>query len=228
MVDRKVLIGILTNDYMRRSDFYDYFNTLIKPLNTMVYPSHDRSPAHGRNLIIQQALDLDCTHILFLDDDMAFLPDSLNQLLEHDVDIVSGLYLSKAYPHEPIVFDVAEKDGSCLPMYLDGNRSRLIEVVAAGLGFCLIKTSVFRRLDKPWIRLGELDSEQWCDDLGFFKRVRESNFKIYCDMQCLIGHIGSMIIWPNIQDGKWFTGYDTGGKGRINTPQMIPIVSVPK
>ena len=227
MVDTKVLLAYITKDYISRSDFYDYMNLMIKPHNSMQAPSHDRSPAHGRNVLIQHALDNNFTHILFMDDDVVPKPDALIQLLEHDLDIVSGLYLSKAYPHEPIVFDVADEEGACLPMYLDSDNQRLRQVVAAGLGFCLIKTHVFRVMAKPWIRLGELDPQEWCDDLGFFKRVREAGFKIYCDTECLIGHIGSMIIRPNKQkDGKWYTGYDTGGRGMINTLQTISMSEV--
>lgn len=224
MVDYKVLIGIPTGEYARRADFFDYFNNLTKPNNTVIMFCHDRSPAHSRNLIIEQALIHECTHILFIDDDMAFKANALNMLLEHDANIISGLYLTRSYPHQPLIFDYADDDGKCLFSYLDGNESRLKEIVACGLGFCLIRTEVFRMIEKPWIRLGELDPEQWCDDIGFFKRVREAGFKIYCDMECQIGHIGTMIVWPNKVDGKWFTGYDTSGKGMINTPQINPDV----
>lgn len=223
MVDAKVMIGVPTQEYARRADFYDYFNTLNKPPNCVAMFCHDRSPAHSRNLIVEQAIIYNCTHVLFIDDDMAFKPDALNKLLEHDVDIVSGLYLRREYPHQPLFFDLADDEGKCLYGYLDGIESRMREIVAAGLGFCLIKIGVFEKLEKPWIRLGELASDQWCDDIGFFNRVRKAGFKSYCDTECRVGHIGTMIIWPNKVDGKWFTGYDTG-KDMINTPQIIPNV----
>jgi hypothetical protein len=223
MVDTKILIGVVTGEYARRADFYDYYNTLDKPKNCMAMFAHDRSPAHGRNIIIEQALANECSHVLFIDDDMAFKPASLNQLMEHDVDVVSGLYLRREYPHQPLTFDYADEDGKCLYSYLDGNEERLRKIVAAGFGFLLVKTLVFQRMEKPWIRLGELDPQEWCDDIGFFHRARKAGFEFYCDMECRIGHIGSMILWPNKQDGQWFTGYDTGSsKGMINTPQINP------
>lgn len=224
MERNKVLISVTTGEYARRADFYDYFHLMRKPSNSMVIFNHGRSPAHSRNMIVDAAIENDCSHVLFIDDDMAYKPDALEKLLEHDVDIVTGLYLSRAYPHQPIVFDIADEDGSAFPMYLMGNEKRLVPIVAAGLGFCLIKMSVFAKLQKPYIRLGELDCEQWCDDIGFFKRVREAGIQSYCDMEAMIGHMGTMIIWPNKQNGKWFTGYDTGGTGAINTPQIDPNV----
>ena len=213
------MVGIITEHYARRADFYDYVNLLEKPEGFTIYV-HERSPARGRNIIIDEAIKHNCTHILFIDDDQAFEPRALKQLLKHDVDIVSGLYLSRAYPHTPLIFDVADDEGACLPVYLDPNDNGLKEIVAAGFGFLLVKTSIFEKLEKPYVRLGELDPEQWSDDIGFFKRVREAGIKSHCDMNCWVGHLGGMIVWPHKENGVWYTSYDTGGAGRINTPQM--------
>lgn len=219
---RKILIGVSTGEYARRADFYDYFNMLKKPDNSLILFSHDRSPAHARNIIAQTALEHNCSHVLFIDDDMAYKPEALYQLLEHNKDVVSGLYLGRAYPHQPLIFDLADDDGKCLYAYLEGNESRLIPIVNCGLGFVLIKTEVFKNLEKPWVRLGELDPQEWCDDIGFFNRVRNAGFELYCDTECRVGHIGTMIVWPVYKDGAWYTGYDTGGKGMISTPQIEP------
>jgi hypothetical protein len=215
----KVMIGASTGEFPRRADFYDYMNALEKPIGSVLMYSHERSPAHARNTIIQNALNHNCTHVLLIDDDHAFRSNALSMLLEHDVDIVTGLYLGRAYPHRPLIFDLAEPDGSCAYVRLNGDEERLKPIVACGFGFCLMKTEIFSRIEKPWVRLGELDPEQWCDDIGFFNRARKVGIKAYCDMECRIGHIGSMIVWPNKQDGQWFTGYDTG-QGSINVPQI--------
>lgn len=224
MARTKVLISVTTGEYARRADFYDYFHLLKKPENSMVLFCHDRSPAHGRNMIIDAAREQKCTHVLFIDDDMAYKPNALEQLLENaDRDIVSGLYLSRAYPHQPVVFDLADDGGAAFPMYLlPGDIQRLKPIVAAGFGFLLVSMRVFEGLEKPYVRLGELNKEEWCDDIGFFKRVREAGFKAYVDTECCVGHMGTMIIWPNYKDGQWHSGYDTGGTGAINTPQIIP------
>src|SRR5215467_564714 len=184
MVSNKVLISVVTGEYARRADFYDYYNLLIKPEGSSVILCHDRSPAHGRNLVIQAAIDNGCSHVLFIDDDMAYKPDALLKLLDHDVDIVSGLYLSRAYPHPPLAFDLANDEGAAFPMYLMPDiTARLRPIVAAGLGFLLCKTEIFSKLEKPWIRLGELNQEEWCDDIGFFKRVREANIQCFVDTE---------------------------------------------
>lgn len=223
MERNKVLIGVTTGEYARRADFYDYFNLLHKPANSLHLLVHDRSPAHGRNLLFQTAIDNECTHVLMIDDDQSYPSDALMRLLAHDKDIVSGLYYSRAYPHIPMAFDVAADNGSCLPIYLVDGLKGLIPIVAAGFGFLLIKTAIFAKLEKPYVRLGELDPEQWCDDMGFFNRVRKAGIQSYCDLDCWIGHMGSMIVKPErLPDGRWVTGYDTNGSGVLKTPQIVP------
>ncbi len=225
MVSNKTLIGVITGEYARRADFYDYYHMLNKPDNAGLILCHDRSPAKGRNMIIEAAMENGFTHVLLIDDDTTYEPDALKMLLRHDKDIVSGLYLSRAYPHQPFVFDIADEDGAAFPLYLTDNVSGPIPIVAAGFGFVLIKTKVFEKLEKPYVRLGELNNEEWCDDIGFFKRVREAGIESYCDTDVRIGHMGTMIIKPTKgPDGKWYTSYDTGGTGAINTPQIIPQV----
>ena len=221
MVRNKTLISIITGSEVRRPDFYDFYNQLTKPPDCATGSCHDRSPAHGRNLVIDAAIENDFTHILFIDDDVTFEPDALIKLLEHDKDIVSGLYLTGSYPHAPIVFDVMDEKGAAGPIYLTDDMEGLVPIKAAGLGFLLVKTSVFEKLEKPYIRLGELDAEQWCDDIGFFKRVNDAGIKSYCDLSVCVGHIKSMIVKPIFKDGQWYTQYETGGTGAINTPQFV-------
>lgn len=225
----KVLIGIPTGEYARRADFYDYVDLLELPPGTCKVNMHGASPARSRNIIIDHAIKGNFTHILFLDDDMAFKPNILKMLLEHDKDMVTGLYLGRNYPHKPMIFDYADEFGRCRYVFLNGHDSRLKKVVAAGLGACLIKTEVFKKLEKPYIRLGELDKDHWCDDIGFFLRARAAGIDLYCDLECKLGHIGTMIIWPNQDDNKnWFSVYDTNGTITLQVPQSNPLTDSKK
>lgn len=210
----KVMIGVITAEYARKADFYDHFNQLVKPEGSLITFAHGQSPARNRNIIIRQALEMDCSHVLFVDDDVIIPPDGLTKLLAHDKDIVSGLYLMRNHPHYPIAFDFASVDGLCNHLVLDKYKGQnLIQIVAAGLGCCLIHTDVFRGMQAPWIRMGELESDMWCDDLGFFKRVREAGFDIFLDTTVLVGHQAAVVIWPiKSEDGTLKIGYDTAGK----------------
>jgi len=212
----KVLIGIPTGHVARQAIFYDYYHQLEKPEGSGMIAVHGQSPARARNIIIDHAIQHDFTHILFLDDDLAFKPDLLNRLLSHDKDIVTGLYLMRNYPHQPIIFDESYADGRCTYHFPTDEESGLIEVVNCGFGCVLIKTEIFKNLEKPYVRLGELEKDHWCDDIGFFLRVREAGFKIHCDLDVMVGHMHFMTIWPNKIDGKWLVSYDTYGPEQVS------------
>jgi hypothetical protein len=220
--ETKVMIGIPTAEFARQAVFYDYFSQLVKPAGTIQTSTHGQSPARGRNIIIEEALKYECSHILFIDDDTLVPPDLLTKLLSHDKDIVTALYLMRNYPHKPIIFSHSNGNGECLNYYPRDGESGLVEVVNCGLGACLIKTSIFEYLTKPYIRLGELEKDHWCDDIGFFNRCRGAGFKIYCDLDLPVGHMATVAIWPGRESGKWFTTYDTFGTGRVNFPMPRP------
>ena len=222
-----VLIGVPTAGYSRNDSFYDYFNLLDKPSGTAITFARGQSPARNRNLIIDQAILNDFTHILFIDDDIAFRPDLLSRLMTHNVEIVTALYLMRNFPHQPIIFDHADEQGRCRHHYPAENESGLIPIVACGLGACLIKTEIFKFLEKPYIRLGELEKDHWCDDIGFFKRVRAASFPIFCDLDTPVGHMSNIIVNPVKEDGKWFVTYDTNGTGKITIPALVPIYVEP-
>jgi hypothetical protein len=221
-MDTKILIAVPTSEMARRADFYDYLNMIDKPIGTAYNAVHGSSPARNRNLMIELALAENYTHIFFLDDDCVCRPNVLHKLLAHDVDMVSGLYLKRNYPHLPIMFDHAFQDGRCRYTFLSDGRKGLIEVLAAGLGACLIKMNVFRTMDKPWITLGELEKDHWCDDISFFLRARDAGFKLHMDLDCPVGHIMTGIIWPDNVEGKWMTAYDTGAGQIFHVPQTVP------
>lgn len=220
--DIKVMICVPTAEFARRADFYDYFQQLQKPEGTMMTFAHGQSPAKNRNIMIRAALEQNCTHILFIDDDMTFKPTILLDLLAHDKDIVGGIYLMRNYPHLPVMFDEAYPDGRCRFEFLKPGLRGLHKCVNMGLGMALIKTSVFKKMKEPWITLGETEADQWGDDIAFFNRARKAGFDIYIDLDCQVGHIITAIISPSrLPDGTWTTVYNTGAAEAFQVPQHI-------
>jgi len=226
----KIVIAIPTAEYARRADFYDYLHAIDKNgLEVGMAFTHGQSPARGRNILIETALQNDCTHILFLDDDVVPKSDILKQLLAHDKDIVTGLYLMRNYPYFPILFDESYTDGKCRFTFLKPTITGLIKVVNCGLGCCLIKTEVFKKMadDLPWIRLGQCERDHWCDDVDFFNRARDKyNYDIWCDTECRVGHMISGTIFPHKkEDGTWVTMGTFDQNHMFELPQTVPTES---
>lgn len=221
----RVFVGLMTKeDGGRRADFYDHFDGILNPERVMVFKNkaHGQSPARGRNMLIDQAFQNNCTHILFVDDDVYLPPDVISRLLSHDKEIVTGVYLSRSYPHRPYLFrEWDEATGAAIWAHFRDGETGLIPIIAAGFGICLIKMEVFEKLEKPYIRLGEMETDQWCDDIGFFWRVYQAGIKSYCDLDCQAGHSFTGIARPVYADGKWFTTIDTGGDAQVTFQQLL-------
>jgi len=218
----KVYIGVPTAEFARHAIFYDYLDFLEKPPNTIVRKFHTNSAAYNRNLIIDDALANHCSHILFIDDDMAFAPNALTRLLAHDENVVGGLYFNKAYPHPPVLFDQ-----DLNRRYLDDDERGLLEVGACGFGFMLVNTDVFAKLDPPYVRHGELVQDKRNEDIGFCDRLTDVGFIIYCDLDVVVGHMGTATFWPSCKDGKWYTTIDTGREEMVSVKQRTSNILTP-
>jgi len=220
MKQKKILVGLSTGEHIRRAEFLPSFIGLMRPENCFTATVHGQSPAKSRNLLIDRAIENDCTHILLLDDDMIPPSDTLIKLVEHNKDVVSALYLLRSFPHRPALFDKAYENGKCKFMSLTPELSGLVEGVNCGLGCVLIATRVFEKMERPYVRLGELEQDEWCDDVGFFNRVKKAGFKVFCDLDCPVGHMTNLTIWPEKVNGVWLTNYKHPD-GNIHIAQNI-------
>jgi hypothetical protein len=220
-VDTKVLVALSTGEHIRQASFIPSFLSLERPTNALTLTVHGQSPAAARNIIIKGALESNCTHVFFMDDDMVFPPDTLMKLLVHDKPIVTGLYLLRAFPHRPAFFDVAYDDGKCKFTALTRGLTGLVKGVNAGLGAALINTEVFKNVEPPWVRLGEIDKDGWCDDVGFFNRCRKAGYDVWCDLNAPVGHMTTLTIWPEYMEEEWFTNYRHSG-GNVRISQNVP------
>jgi len=220
MNERKVLIGLSTGEHIRRAEFMPSFIGLQRPNNCFTMTVHGQSPAKSRNMIVEKAFEHECTHIFFLDDDMIPPEDTLIKLLAHNKEIVTGLYLLRSFPHRPALFDKAYDNGKCKFTNMTDDKEGLTKAVNCGLGCVLIETNVFRHLTKPYVRLGEILEDEWCDDVGFFNRCRKAGFEVWCDMNAPVGHMTNVTIWPEKHNGQWFTNYKHP-TGNVHIPQQI-------
>lgn len=145
------------------------------------------------------------THIMWIDSDIVFTPEQFQALLDHDKDIVSGLYLMGNNKHLATVKTWDENyfknHGSFQFLTLkdiEGKRD-LIDVAYTGLGFILIKKGVFESLTYPWFQpifynLGENIMDFSSEDVSFCRRIIEKGFKIYVDPKIQVGHEKSIIL----------------------------------
>jgi hypothetical protein len=144
--------------------------------------------AQMRNDIVKEAQAQEASHLLFLDSDMYFPPETLNRLLAHDLPIVACNYVRRCDPPTP----TAIRNGQLLHLYAP--TTGLTEVEIAGTGVMLIRMDVFNELSKPYF-LFEYLPDMDCistDDVYFCKKARQAGIPIWIDndLSHEIAHIG--------------------------------------
>ena len=196
----KLLIAIPTNDYMHYQ-FVECLTKLVKRLDedgieydiayqgaTLVYV--------GRDKLAQKAMNECYTHMLWLDSDMIFTEDLLDDLMFSGKPFVTGIAHSRRAPHVSCVFkEIWPKVDRW-----EGNEYPDAPFKIGGCGFAcvLIETEIIRTVYNkngtaffPMRELGE--------DLAFCKRALDEGFEIWAEPTVQLGHIGHITIYPEYE-----------------------------
>jgi len=120
----------------------------------------------ARNMLTHNFLSSDCTHLLFIDADVAFDAQGVIKMVESDLPLIGGLY-AKKYINWGKVHAAANRNvkpehlhQAACDYYVRGDveigSQDPIEVLSVGTGLMLIKRKVFETLkpDTPVSRLG--------------------------------------------------------------------------
>lgn len=150
----------------------------------------------ARDYIASYAVNNGYDYVLYADSDMVFSADDLKKLLAHNTDIVSGYYVSRTGEEEPVIYSkiiTRRRFPLRMPKLIrDYGITGYGRVAACGFGFCLIKTSVLKTMYKRYKSLFE---PKWGvgEDIAFCIRARRSGFKVFCDRDVKLGHVGQKI-----------------------------------
>ena len=153
----------------------------------------------SRNQLGRLAIQQDADYVLWLDSDMVFDPNLLERMLqtvrEKDLDMLTGLYFRRVQPYTPVLFDTLEytEEKASWTEYKTLPENGLLEVGGCGFGCVLLSTEVlmgvqgkFGTMFNPMQGLGE--------DLAFCWRARQCGYKIICDTELVVGHVGQAVV----------------------------------
>lgn len=164
-----------------------------KGLGAVVFARTERTIiAPARNLLAQVAIDHNSQFLFFVDSDMVFGAESLMRLLlracDKNISIVGGICYKRREPFEPCILNrKGKKWVYCKVPELPG----LYEVGGIGMGFTIIKTSVFKDLKKPYFYL---DKNGLREDLNFCLNAKKLGHRIFVDTTVQVGHLGERVI----------------------------------
>lgn len=190
----KVALGCMSHGSQTSVAFVESLLKLKKTGSLGLTPIwSQRNVVHdARQRIVAMALKTDCTHLLFVDDDMVFPPHLLTRLLSHRRGIVGALAYQRGEPHGTCVYNW--DDDANGHVSLEGiEGSGLLPVDAIGFGAVLIELDVFRELPSPWFQF-TLGEDGMGEDLYFCRQARQAGLQVYCDTDMIIGHQGHPIV----------------------------------
>ena len=165
--------------------------------------------SRARNVIAKQFLDSDCDHLMFIDADMTFEPESVIRLMAwgQTRGIVAGAYLARKEP-KTYILSLDGGDG------INGSRGKvtmdedgLVRAFRVATGFMMIQKQVFTKLAEqhPEWKHMDTNSPQTLysffdflvtpegmigEDFLFCDRAREQGLDIWLDPTIKLGHMG--------------------------------------
>lgn len=145
-----------------------------------------------RNDIVKEAFNKKADYLMFLDSDLSFQPDGIYKLLQHNKDIVGGMYNMKGLPPVSTI-KLADENGKLKKV--DGALvpDTLFECYAIPAGFMLIKLDAIKDIKNPFDFAYDEDGELVGEDVNFCKKIHDKGLKVWCDPTIKIGHIGEFL-----------------------------------
>jgi len=179
-----------------------------KQVTTHMYVGANIS--ENRDKMCDKAIELNATHLLFIDDDMGFMPDCLNIAVSRQLPIVLANYRRRFPPGHFTAYEASDTiSGS--EIITNEDSTSLVPCYNGGFGFCLIETDVLRKLEKPRFlnqylpEVGVYTTEDW----PFFRKLQELEIPAFVDQEV------SKRVWHN---GTFPYAFDTELKAEWAQP----------
>ena len=149
-----------------------------------------------RNNLVQQALNLGCTHILMMDSDQIYVTDNMiEKMLAHNKPVL-GCRVHRRYPpFDPLLFE--GEVGKLIPIPdekirdKDGNFETELKVDYTGTGCILYDTSIFIDMwpEKAFeFTVGE-HGQPIGEDIGFCDKLKKIGIDVIVDCSIDIKHL---------------------------------------
>jgi hypothetical protein len=192
---KRILIAIPTNKNIEAQTFKSIYDLIIPDGYTVDFQYFwGYQVDQVRNLIAFWTLEHRYDYLFSVDSDIAFAPNTLEKLLAHDKDIVSGLYIQRI-PGTHVI-EVMRKNnlgGVTHVNFADIKDKGLVPIDSCGFGCALVKAEVFKAIPYPHFLYHSAinHANTISEDVHFCAQVRDKGFTLWADTSILCDHIGS-------------------------------------
>ena len=195
----KLMIAGPTNDYVHA----DFVISLVK----LTQELHRKGISHkveilpgtlvyiARNRLAQKAVNEHFTHVLWLDSDMVFNEQVVDDLMDCGKEFVCGAFVSRRPPYGPCVYS-SIKQYEITKVEHFGKEPFRVD----GCGFACVLTTT-ELLMAVMQRFGNCftPTEYYGEDLAFCWRVKNIGREIWCEPTVRPGHIAHIPVYAEGQ-----------------------------
>jgi len=181
-----------------------------------------------RNLIADWVIN-GFDYLFSVDSDISFPPDTLQKLLAHNRDLVSGLYIQRIPGrHQLEVYKHNGNSGQVNIPYEEIKGAGLVEIAACGFGCVLVKTQVFKAIPYPhFVYHSAINhANTVSEDVDFCRKAVDRGFTLWADTSIQCKHTGSYVfeidnsIVANLVDKEQKRLRDLGAQRLLPWPHL--------
>ena len=191
----KLLVGVPTTDYVHA----EFMKCLVELTGRLIRNGVDADVMIiggtlvyiARNRIAQHAINENYTHVLWLDSDMTFGPDIVEDLQFCGKDIVCGAFIGRRPMYGPCVY--SDISGVLMEKVKEWGTEPF-QVAGCGFATVLTKTEVLKEVKS---RYGTCfnPTDKYGEDLAFCDRATKCGFEIWCEPTVRPGHIAHIPVY---------------------------------
>jgi hypothetical protein len=160
-------------------------------IDTYLYFDSSTILLNQREKLIDEAIKMEADYVLWLDSDMMFPSNVVLKLLAHNKDIVACNYMKRSLPMKTVAYTDLNDWDSWVPME---PQEELVKVKGIGMGCILMKTEVFKKLEKPYFEFRfKEDTKDWFgEDFILQDKIQKVGYEIFVDtmLSMEIKHVG--------------------------------------
>jgi len=200
MKKKTVLIAIPTAKYIEPETFKSIYDLDIPPnVDVSFQYFFGYQIDQIRNLIAHWAVNFD--YLFSVDSDIVLPANTLTKFFNHNVDMVSGVYIQRKPNTEILEIYKHNSHGGVSNVSMqDITPYGLHEIDACGFGCVLIKSDVIKKIQYPqFVYTSAVDhAGTISEDIYFCKKAKDQGVKIHVDSTVVCNHIGSTIYRPTV------------------------------
>jgi hypothetical protein len=147
-----------------------------------------------RNDIVKAAQEAGCTHLIMMDTDMIYHPQTITRLLSHHLPVVGAMTFRRYPPFDPLMLQKGEKKYRTVDT--DGwEEGDLVEVDATGTGCLMFDMKVFEKMPFPWFKFRKNeDGSTIGEDIGFCQDLKAAGYRIFVDTAVPSSHLTTLAV----------------------------------